>query len=119
MSRVLLIDDEPDMAGLVAMCLDAAEVVRAPDLTEAVAEARRQRPDVVLLDLALGSTDGLELLPQLRSEPALAGVPIVAFTVHGSREREAMASGTDGFVAKPFKAARLRRALAPYLDAGS
>lgn len=116
MTRVLLIDDEPAMAGLVAMCLEDAEVVSASSLRQAVAAAREARPQVVLLDLALGLQDGLDILPALRGEPALADVPIVAFTVHGSREHEAREHGTDGFVEKPFKAAELRRALAPYLE---
>ncbi|HYH28583.1 MAG TPA: response regulator [Actinomycetota bacterium] len=115
MSRLLLIDDEPAMAGLVSMCVERAEVVPAASLSQAVEAARRERPDLVLLDLALGSQDGLEILPELRSESALSDVPIVAFTVHASREREAMDRGVDAFVSKPFKPATLKAALAPFL----
>ena len=115
MSRVLLIDDEPGMAGLVSMCIENAEVIRVGSLRQAVDSAREQPPDLVLLDLALGSEDGLDILPDLRAEPALSNVPIVAFTVHGSREHEAMARGTDAFVSKPFKPTALREALTPFL----
>lgn len=117
MSVVLLIDDEPQMEKLVAMCLldSGARVVRAGDLAEALAAARREPPCVVLLDLALGLEDGLAILPHLREEPALSKVPFVAFTVHDSRREEALEEGVDGFVAKPFKAVGLRTLLAPYL----
>jgi DNA-binding response OmpR family regulator len=115
-SRVLLIDDEPGMAGLVSMCIEKAEVTRVGNLRQAVDAARERPPDLVLLDLALGSEDGLDILPDLRAEPVLSKVPIVAFTVHGSREREAMALGTDAFVSKPFKPAALRAAVAPFLE---
>lgn len=117
MTDLLLIDDEPHMEALVAMSLEeiGVRVVAASTLAEALSAARRSRPRVVLLDLALGSEDGLDILPQLRGEPALEGVPIFAFTVHDNRRHEAMARGVDGFVRKPFKAADLRALVAARL----
>jgi DNA-binding response OmpR family regulator len=114
---LLLIDDEPHMEALVAMSLEemGVRVVAASTLAEALAVARQSHPRVVLLDLALGLEDGLDLLPQLRSEPALAAVPILAFTVHDNRREEALARGVDGFVRKPFKAADLRALVAAHL----
>jgi DNA-binding response OmpR family regulator len=114
---ILLIDDEPHMEALVAMSLEeiGVHVVAASTLAAALQEARRTRPRVVLLDLGMGSEDGLDYLPQLRGEPALAGVPILAFTVHDSRRDEAIARGVDGFVRKPFKAADLRALVAAHL----
>jgi DNA-binding response OmpR family regulator len=110
---VLLIDDEPEMGTLVGMCLDGdgARVVQVHDLAEAIAAGRQERPSLVLLDLALGSEDGLDILPRLRGESSLSGVPIVGFSVHESRRGEALDQGVDGFVAKPFKALDLRREL--------
>jgi CheY-like chemotaxis protein len=117
MSTVLLIDDEPDMAMLVEMCLKDVRVASATNLAEAISAAREERPRAVLLDIALnGDEDGLALLPRLRAEAALSEVPIIGFSVHGSRRQEALEKGLQGFVAKPFKAAALREALRPYLD---
>lgn len=117
MSVVLLIDDEPGMGSLVSMSLaDAgARVVQVADLDAALAAAREERPSVVLLDLALGGEDGLHLLPRLREEISLSDVPIIVFTIHESREREALEEGADGFVAKPFKAAQLHEVLEEYI----
>ena len=117
MNALLLIDDEPHMETLVAMSLEDidVEVVAVSTLAGALEEARRTLPRVVLLDLAVGTEDGLDYLPQLRSEPALAGVPILAFTVHDSRRDEAIARGVDGFVRKPFKASDLRALVAAHL----
>lgn len=117
MSVVLLIDDEPAMGSLLGMSLEesGARVVQVDDLPGAVAAARQERPRAVLLDLALGKEDGLALLPRLREEPSLSEVPIIVFTIHESREREALEEGADGFVAKPFKAAELHHVLAEYL----
>ena len=77
--------------------------------------ASNNRLAVLLLDLALGEEDGMTLLPQLRSTPLLAAVPILAFSVHHSREAEAMSRGMDGFVKKPFSLETLRSTLAKYL----
>lgn len=120
MSVVLLIDDEPGMGQLVRMSMDdgGPRVVQVADLSEAIAAARTERPSAVLLDLSLGNRDGLALLPELRQEPALAEVPIIVFTIHNSREREALEEGADGFVAKPFKTSDLREILEQHIGSG-
>lgn len=113
MNRVLLVDDEPDIAPLVAMCLDQldVQVVNAAGLDEALDAARAAPVDLVLLDLALGNADGLEILPRLRAEPGLKEVPVVAFTAHDSRKVEAMQCGVDSFVRRPFAPAELQAAV--------
>lgn len=117
MSLVLLIDDEPEMGWLVAKWLSdlGGRVVQVETLEEAVAVAAEDRPRVVLLDVALDGQDGLDLLPELKRHPTLAGVPVVVFTVHESREREAMERGADAFVGKPFRSEDLRGAVKGYL----
>lgn len=117
MSVVLLIDDEPQMGSLLEMALAEFNVRIAPakNLSEALEAARKDSPTLVLLDIALGTEDGLEILPRLCEEPNLSRVPVVAFSVHDSRRKEALDKGAAGFVAKPFKAAELRAALRPYL----
>lgn len=118
MSLILLIDDEPGMASLVEMSLNGmgARVILASSLADALAAARRERPSALLLDFALGNEDGIAILPHLRDDPALQGVPIVAFTVHDSRKDEALQKGVEGFVVKPFSAAALRSVLEPFLE---
>lgn len=120
MSLVLLIDDEPGMGQLVRMSMNdgGPRVVQVADLAEAITAARTERPGAVLLDLSLGNEDGLSLLPLLKEEPALIDVPIIVFTIHDSREREAIAEGADGFVAKPFRTAELRELLEAHIGSG-
>jgi two-component system sensor histidine kinase BarA len=110
MSRVLVIDDEPSIASLVEFCLDplGVDVVQARGLQSALEVARMNAVGLVLLDLALDGEDGLAILPHLRAEPSLSGRPIVAFTAHDSRRREALDSGVDSFLARPFASADLR-----------
>ena len=70
---------------------------------------------LVLLDLALGTEDGLEILPHLQAEPPLCRVPVVAFSAHDSRRDEALAHGVDSFLGRPFAAIDLQRTVSHYL----
>jgi DNA-binding response OmpR family regulator len=107
-TTVLLVDDEPAMAGLVNVWLSdlGIRVVQASGLSEALKAIDREQPRAVLLDLSLGEEDGLEIMPRLQE--ALEGVPIIAFTVHDSREEEARRHGVSGFISKPFRGKELR-----------
>jgi CheY-like chemotaxis protein len=116
-SRILIVDDEPDMASLVTLVLDplGVTVVQADGLDSALHIARRDSIALVLLDLALGKEDGLDILPQLRQEPGLTSIPVIAFTAHDSRRQEAYDRGVDDFVARPFATADLCTTIGQYL----
>jgi DNA-binding response OmpR family regulator len=116
--KVLLIDDEAGITRLVALCLEplGVEVVHAVDLDGALAVlARGVDVGLVLLDLALDSEDGLDILPRLRAAPQLKDVPVVAFTAHDSRRREALARGIDSFIVRPFAFGDLQSAVEVHL----
>lgn len=111
MKSVLIIDDEPGIAELVSWCLDplGLEVVLADGLRSALEAAQRHEIGLVLLDFDLGEEDGLEILPALRAGPGLAKVPVVAFTAHDSRRREAFDQGVVSFIGRPFANADLQK----------
>jgi len=76
----------------------------AADARQARAELERALPDLVLMDMQLPGTDGLELVAELRSDARFRALPIVALTAHalrGDRERF-LAGGCDGYIAKPI-----------------
>jgi DNA-binding response OmpR family regulator len=106
---MLVVDDEPGIGSLVALCLDRmdVDVVMANGRADALRAARANDIGLVLLDLALGNEDGLGILPDLRNEPSLAGVPIVAFTAHDSRRQEAFDQGVDAVLKRPFSSTDL------------
>jgi len=68
---VLVVDDEPAIVPLLELCLDhlSLELLHATGLSSALEHARQQRVSLVLLDIALGSEGGLEMLPQLLTRP--------------------------------------------------
>lgn len=115
--KVLHIEDDPANRLLVRKLLAAAgfEVVDAQDGLEGIRKAAAERPDLVLVDIAMPGLDGYEVTLRLRSQPELFGVPIVAITAEGSRETS-LAVGCDGFLQKPIDARSFAATLRGYLD---
>ena len=116
MSRVLVIDDEPQILRALGINLRARgyDVDLAPDGERALDVAARNHPDVVVLDLGLPGMDGVDVIRGLRG---WSQVPIVVLSVRDA-ERDKVAAldaGADDFVTKPFGMdellARLRAAL--------
>jgi two-component system, response regulator len=121
---ILLAEDDPKDAELTKRALaeaDAGEVVVAQDGAEAMACLREHaecgathvRPCVVLLDLKMPKVDGLEVLRQIKTDPALRTIPVVMLT--SSRQEEDVAQsydlGANAYVVKPVSFAEFRQAL--------
>jgi len=104
--RALIVEDDADIGQLVARYLQKAGFV-ATVLTsgrDVLAQARREPPDVLLLDVMLPGMDGLELCRALRTDTATALVPIILLTARdGEDERIAgLETGADDYITKPF-----------------
>ena len=101
---VLLVDDIEDQRELYRQYLHFAgfDVAVARDGYEAVDEALRTRPDVVIMDLAMPGLDGFETTQRLKALEATRGIPVIALTAHGSLPREwALSAGCAAYVKKP------------------
>lgn len=83
MTCILIADDEQNLVWAIrrSMSDEGYEVVTAYDGVEALALARRNRPDLVILDIVMPRMDGLQLCRRLRQDPTLAAVPILFLTV--------------------------------------
>ncbi|HEX5708069.1 MAG TPA: response regulator [Pyrinomonadaceae bacterium] len=115
-TTVLVADDFEDSRLVLRLMLEASEyrVIEASDGREAVESVRRERPDLVLMDLNMPHVDGLAATKQIREcQDACRDVPIVAvtaFDTYGMREA-AMEAGCDDYVARPFDLERLESVL--------
>lgn len=102
--RVAVVDDHPIVRdGIVANLQDASDIAiagSAGSASEALSLVRRERPDLVLLDLELPDRSGLELIPELKA--ALPELRIVVFSAYGGEERvaAALSLGADSYVLK-------------------
>ena len=103
MKRVLIVDDEPKIVALARDYLERAgfAVATAYDGKTALASARGDRPDLVVLDLGLPELDGLDVARTLRAE---SPVPIVMLTgrTEESDKLVGLEIGADDYVTKPF-----------------
>jgi len=107
--RVLVVDDEPDIADLVALAvrMEGAEAVTAGDAREGLRLLRSFRPDIAVLDVMLPDQDGLALLGRMRAEqPQL---PALMLTARGELEHRlaGLSAGADDYLAKPFSVEEL------------
>ncbi|HMO94924.1 MAG TPA: response regulator, partial [Tepidiformaceae bacterium] len=90
------------------------EVVVAVDGAEGVALAKTTAPDIVLMDMSLPVMNGWEATRAIKSDPATAGIPVIALTAHsmpGDREK-AMEAGCDDYDVKPVELPRLLEKMA-------
>ena len=110
--RVLLIDDDLEIQRLVRVLLGrvGAETIVSDTATFAAQILRRPPlPDLLILDLMLPDISGLEFLRQLRSKRAFDGVPVLVLSalIESEQIREALHSGADRYLTKPYIANNL------------
>jgi len=109
--RVLICDNEDVMRSLVRDSLAEGEfeLLEARDGDQALQLARAEHPDLILLDLMMPGRSGLDVLRELRNDPALADIAVVMLSARAlPPDREAVAAaGADYFLAKPFSPMRL------------
>jgi DNA-binding response OmpR family regulator len=104
--KVLIADDELNIVISLEFLLrrEGFEVLVAVDGEQALAKARAERPDLVLLDVMMPKMNGFDVCQALRSDPELASMRVLMLTGKG-RETEVskgLGLGADGYITKPF-----------------
>ena len=102
---VLIVEDEPGLAEVLAVHLQAAgyQPIIAHDGLEALYALDRVTPHAVLLDLHLPQVSGFRLIQLLKQRPDMPRVPVIVLTALSFQEAEdAVRAGADDFVTKPF-----------------
>ncbi len=118
---ILAVDDSPSIRQMVKMTLTSGgyEVVSAVDGNDGLAQARKQRADMVLTDLNMPGMNGIALIREIRKLPNYVGVPIVFLTTESDPElkKEAKAAGATAWIVKPFQQDQLLSAIRKVLGA--
>lgn len=103
--KIAHVEENPDNRLLVrAILADRYDVAEYETGIDALAGMRREKPDLVLLDISLPEMDGTEVLRRIRGDTILHDLPVVALTAHamtGDRERF-LGAGFDDYVSKPI-----------------
>ncbi|ALK99096.2 hypothetical protein AM586_25790 [Massilia sp. WG5] len=114
--RVMVVDDNVDAAQMLAALLEVQghAVCVEYDAMGALERARRERPEVLLLDIGLPDLDGYELARRLRAQPESADATLVALTGYGQSQdrKEAEQAGFDHYLVKPADLDQVNEVLA-------
>jgi signal transduction histidine kinase/DNA-binding response OmpR family regulator len=118
--RVLIVDDDPSIRAICREVLELGgyQVRDAGSANAAIAEGRRFRPDMILLDVLMPGIDGYRTAEMMRSDPAIGMAPIMFLSARGDTADKVRAfrSGAEDYMVKPFDAAELLARVAKALD---
>jgi two-component system, cell cycle response regulator DivK len=117
--RILVVEDQDDLRGVLRDLLTGSgyTVDEAADGQAGIAKAKSDRPDLILMDIQLPVMDGYEATRQIKSDPSLARIPIIAvssFAMKGDEEK-ARGAGCDHYVTKPYSPLQLLRIIRGFL----
>ncbi len=120
MKRILIVEDKATSRELLRTVLEQQgySVDEAGDGDEALRKILANPPDLVLMDLQMPARNGYEVVHELRKDPRLAGVPVVAVTasaMQGDRER-VLAAGFTSYMTKPLSLVQLRQEVSRLLE---
>jgi len=105
--RILVVDDEQALVELVKMRLETNgyEVLSAFDGQEALDKARKEKPDLIILDLMLPKIDGYKVCRMLKFDEKYKKIPIILFTARAQESDKKMGQdvGADSYIVKPFE----------------
>lgn len=110
--KILIADDEPNIRSLVSRMLGKDYIViEATNGEEAIDIAKRQEPDLILMDLMMPKMDGYAACSSIKADQATKGIPVVMLTgvTHELNKSFAREMGADGYLSKPFNTDELLR----------
>ena len=118
-ATILLVEDNETIRHAFSILLEDSgyRVLQAGTGEEALGVAKRDRPDLVLMDLGLPDVNGLEVTRRLKADPATSASVVVALTGRAleTDQAECLAAGCAGYIAKPIDSENLLRTLPDYL----
>jgi len=117
---VLIVDDHEDTRDLIKFVLEKQgyRIVEAEDGEVALERGEHERPDLVLMDLALPKIDGLSVMERLRERADMKELPILFISAHAEKayREQALAAGGDEYLIKPLDLDQLLRVLDRYIS---
>lgn len=105
MKRILIVEDiEFNLDLLVQLLEENYEILTAADGAAGIASAEHEHPDLIIMDLSLPGVDGWEATRQIKTNPTLQHIPIIALSSHAMRgdEEKARQAGCDDYLSKPL-----------------
>jgi two-component system cell cycle response regulator DivK len=120
MTKILVVEDQEDNRQILRDLLSNVgyEMIEAEDGVQALDQAAKHRPDLILMDIQLPLMDGYECTRRIKANPDLKAIPIIVVTSYAlsGDEEKARAAGCDDYVAKPYSPRALLAKIREYLS---
>jgi two-component system alkaline phosphatase synthesis response regulator PhoP len=117
--KVLVVDDEVYILHILDFSLNAEgyEVITAEDGEQALAKAKSEQPDLVVLDVMMPKIDGYEACRKLKQDPKMKDVPVILLTAKGRDidRKLGLEVGADDYITKPFSPNKLIEKIGSFL----
>lgn len=119
MTKVLIIDDDPDVRTVMNILLKKSgyEVETASRKDEAWTKLQHFRPGVVLLDVLLSGADGRELCQEIKNNEESKHIPVIMFSAHPGAAENIRSYGADDFITKPINTEHLLEKIEKFASA--
>ena len=103
-ARILVIDDDPDIGMMIKMMLEyKGYKVTVLDKAEKIEEFLRNGSiDMVIMDMLLSGTNGIDICSGFKNDPAIAHIPLIMMSAHPDAKKNCLDAGADDFISKPF-----------------
>ena len=122
MARVLIVDDSPSQLAAMKKIVDKLghEVISAEDGALGVEVAKRELPDLILMDVVMPNLNGFQATRSISKDPTTSHIPIVLVTTKDQETDRVwgLRQGAKGYITKPVNEAQLIQAVREHLPAG-
>jgi DNA-binding response OmpR family regulator len=119
-SKILVAEDEPDIRGLIRFSLEfiGISVVEASNGQDAVSQAAKEQPDLILLDVRMPKLSGYEACQRLKEQESTKDIPIVFLSARGQETeiKHGLALGAIEYILKPFAPDQLQKRVTSILE---
>jgi two-component system cell cycle response regulator len=118
--KILVVEDNPMNLKLIKSLLEIGkyEVIEAMEATTGIKLAQQHRPDLILMDIQLPGMDGLTATRELKKDPELKDIPVIAITAHAMQgdDKKAFEAGCTGYISKPLDTRNFLEKISPFLQ---
>lgn len=118
MTKILIVDDNPDAINILTAILDSEyEVTPARDGLEAIQKVRNESPALVLLDIMMPKKDGYEVLKEMKADPKFSKIPVIMLSAKTDPEsrNKSFKLGANDYISKPIDPADILQKVKEHL----
>ena len=117
-TRILVLDDDPDICTMIKMVLDYHGYTAADADTEekALSIISSTPVDLIIMDMLLSGSDGSDICKKLKQDQQTAPIPVLMFSAHPNAKKICLAAGADDFISKPFEMNDLLERISFFLE---